>query len=159
PASLLPTLLRQTALPANRENNYHSSVQPQITVSREEIDDGCRIHNQWQGGERRDGARYGPALGRAGASQTHRHQVRVRFGSLRRLYGSYQGQSRALLSDADVDRRRQKGHDDRGAVAELQSCAAEGLDRRAGPAMRLLPIRPDHASGRTAGKNQEADAQ
>jgi hypothetical protein len=41
----LPTLLRQTALPANRENNYHSSVQPQITVSREEIDDGCRIHN------------------------------------------------------------------------------------------------------------------
>jgi hypothetical protein len=41
----LPTLLRQTALPANRENNYHSSVQPQITVCREETDSGCRIRN------------------------------------------------------------------------------------------------------------------
>src|SRR5438128_7306431 len=54
---------------------------------------------------------------------------------------------------------RQEGHDHRRAVAELQSRAAEGLDRRAGAAMRLLPVRSDHASGGTAGEEQKADAQ
>ena len=36
--------------------------------------------------------------------------------------------------------------------------AAARLDRRAGAAMRLLPVRPDHAGGGTAGEQQEADA-
>ena len=55
-----------------------------------------------------------------------------------------------------VSRRgRQDGHDDRRALAPTRSPAAEGLDRRAGPAMRLLPVRADHAGGRAAGDHQE----
>src|SRR5262249_41733420 len=61
-----------------------------------ETRDGCRIYNQWQGGERRGGARHGAALGGARASETHRHEVRVRGGPLRRLYGPYRRQGRAL---------------------------------------------------------------
>src|SRR5919108_183605 len=133
---------RQAALPANPENNYHSSVQPQNNRPREETDDGCRIYNQWQGGERRDRTRHGAALGRARAPQTHRHEVRVRFGSLRRLHGAYRRHGRPILPDADVERRRQESHDDRGALAELEPSVAESLDRRAGAAVRLLPVGP-----------------
>ncbi len=38
-------------------------------------------------------------------------------------------------------------NNDRRPVAERRSSTAESLDRRAGPAMRLLPVRPDHAGG------------
>ena len=44
------------------------------------------------------------------------------------------------------------GHHHRGPVARRQPSAAEGLDRRAGAAMRLLPVRPDHAGGGAAGR-------
>ena len=39
-----------------------------------------------------------------------------------------------------------------GLSADSLASAAEGLDRRAGAAMRLLPVRPDHAGRRTAGQ-------
>ena len=39
-----------------------------------------------------------------------------------------------------------------GLSPDQLASAAEGLDRRAGAAMRLLPVRPDHAGGRTAGE-------
>ena len=45
----------------------------------------------------------------------------------------------------------QEGHHHRGAVGRCLPSAAEGLDCRAGAAMRLLPVRPDHAGRRTAG--------
>ena len=50
------------------------------------------------------------------------------------------------------------GHHHRGPVARRQPSAAEGLDRRAGAAMRLLPVRPDHAGGGAACAQQEPDA-
>ncbi len=43
------------------------------------------------------------------------------------------------------------GHHDRGPVTGWEPSAAEGLGRGAGAAMRLLPVRPDHAGGRSAG--------
>ena len=52
----------------------------------------------------------------------------------------------------------QKGHHHRRPVAERPASAAEGLGRRAGAAMRLLPVRPDHAGGGAARHEQEADA-
>ena len=45
-----------------------------------------------------------------------------------------------------------------GSVAGLQPSGAEGLARRAGAAMRLLPVRPDHERGRSAQAEAEADA-
>ena len=44
-----------------------------------------------------------------------------------------------------------------GLLSQQFASAAEGLDRRAGAAMRLLPVRPDHAGGRAAGQEQEAE--
>ena len=52
----------------------------------------------------------------------------------------------------------QEGHHHRGAVAGGGPSAAEGLDRRAGAAVRLLPVGPDHAGGGAARQEQEADA-
>ena len=42
--------------------------------------------------------------------------------------------------------RRQKNHHDRRSRSQGRASAAARLDRRAGPAMRLLPVRADHAS-------------
>ena len=50
-------------------------------------------------------------------------------------------------------RGRQENHHHRGAQRAQRSSAAEGLDRRAGAAMRLLPVRPDHAGGLAAADN------
>ena len=45
-----------------------------------------------------------------------------------------------------------------GLSHEFQPSAAEGLARRAGAAMRLLPVRPDHERGRSAQAEAKADA-
>ena len=58
------------------------------------------------------------------------------------------GEAGALLRDAGFAGRGKIRHHHRGIVARRQPSAAEGLDRRAGAAMRLLPIRPDHAGRR-----------
>ena len=44
-----------------------------------------------------------------------------------------------------------------GLSRQGRSSAAEGLDRRAGAAMRLLPVRPDHAGGRAARQELQPD--
>ena len=56
------------------------------------------------------------------------------------------GKRRVFLSGPGVRDRRQVGNDYRRPVAQLQSSAPEGLDRGAGAAMRLLPVRPDHGA-------------
>ena len=44
-----------------------------------------------------------------------------------------------------------------GLSRQGRSSAAEGLDRRAGSAMRLLPVRPDHAGGIAALQELQSD--
>ena len=45
-----------------------------------------------------------------------------------------------------------------GLSPEFEPSAAEGLVSRAGAAMRLLPVRADHAGRRTAGEDQNSNA-
>ena len=67
------------------------------------------------------------------------------------------GNADPVVLDAGVDRRRQEGHDDRRAVADLEPRAAGGVGRRAGAAVRLLPVGTDDVGGRAAGQDAEAD--
>ena len=55
------------------------------------------------------------------------------------------------------DAARQEDHHHRRSVRQGRSSPAEGLDRRAGPAMRLLPVRPDHAGGIAALQEPQSD--
>ncbi len=52
--------------------------------------------------------------------------------------------------------RRQGGDHHRGPVDQFLPSGAEGLARRAGAAMRLLPVRPDHERRRPAGAQSQA---
>ena len=80
-------------------------------------------------------------------------EVRLRHGAVRRLHGASRRQGDPLLRDARQQRRRQEGDDHRGAVGQRRPSAAAGLGRRAGAAVRLLPVRPDHAGRRAARRN------
>src|SRR5215470_13241494 len=54
--------------------------------------------------------------------------------------------------------RGQEGHDHRGPFREWTTSLAESLGHRAGAAMRLLPVRADHAGGYSPRQKQEAYA-
>src|SRR4051812_8680330 len=86
-----------------------------------------------------------------------RHQVRLRRGPVRRLHRACQWRGGALVPDHGQRRRRQEDHHHRGVVAEGRSSLAEGVDRRAGAAMRLLPVRPDHAGGLAARQEHQPE--
>ena len=68
------------------------------------------------------------------------------------------GAAGACLRHAGFGGRRQEGHHHRRALAGGGPSAAEGVDRRAGAAVRLLPVGPDHAGRGAAREEQEADA-
>ena len=109
------------------------------------------------------------------ASPTHRRQTPLlwvireglkltgtKFGCGTGLCGAcmvhIDGKRAFSCQTAGLGDRRQVGHHDRRPVAEFHPSAAEGLARRAGAAMRLLPVRPDHERGRSAQAKSEADA-
>src|ERR1700722_742016 len=96
-------------------------------------------------------------MGHPRAIADDRDQVRLRRGPVRRLYSSSQWRSRAVLPDLDQRCGRQENHDHRRPQCQGRSSAAEGVDRRAGSAMRLLPVRADHASGVAARQEQQSD--
>ena len=155
----LGLICAQAAVAAQRANKRGNIRKSHNRLSLGEgTNDSDYTHNQRQGGDRRGRARHAVALGRARASQTHRHEIRLRRGPVRRLHRPYRRQGDALVPDRRLAGRRQEGHHHRGPVAERHASAAEGLDRRAGAAMRLLPVRPDHAGGGAARQQQEADA-
>src|SRR5579859_4624505 len=89
-------------------------------------------------------------MGHPRAIADDRYQVRLRRRSVRRLHGAPQWRGCAVLPDVRRQCCRQEDHHDRRAVAEGRSPLAESLDRRTGAAMRLLPVRPDHAGGLAA---------
>src|ERR1700677_3126218 len=96
-------------------------------------------------------------MGHPRAIADDRYQIRLRRRSLRRLHSSSQRRSRAILPDLDQRCGRQENHDHRRPQRQGRSSAAEGVDRRAGSAMRLLPVRADHASGVAARQEQQSD--
>src|SRR5580692_6231899 len=96
-------------------------------------------------------------MGHPRAIADDRDQVRLRRGPVRRLYSSSQWRSRAVLPDLDQRCGRQEDHDHRRPQRQGRPSAAEGVDRRAGSAMRLLPVRADHAGGVAARQEQQSD--
>src|SRR5437763_2870463 len=81
----------------------------------------------------------------------------MRCGSLWRLHGSRQRRSGALLPDFGQRRRRQEDHHHRRPQRQGRPSLAEGMDPRAGSAMRLLSVRPDHAGGFAACQKFQPD--
>src|SRR5438132_547831 len=115
----------------------------------------CR---QRQGSPFRAAWRYPAALGDPRGAGAHRHEVRLRHRAMRRLHRACQRQPGPLLLDTGVGGRGQEGHYHRRTLAHERARAAKSLDRRAGAAMRLLPVRPDHAGGGAAGEEPATDA-
>src|SRR5499427_263782 len=76
-----------------------------------------------------------------------------------RLHGAYRRQARVLVPDPGVASRRQGRDHHRGAVARFIPSGTEGLACRAGAAVRLLPVGPDHERRRPAGAQSEAEPQ
>src|SRR6202051_4879048 len=96
-------------------------------------------------------------MGHPRAIADDRYQIRLRRRPLRRLHCASQWRSRAILPDLDQRCGWQENHDHRRSQRQGRSSAAEGVDRRAGSAMRLLPVRPDHAGGVAARQEQQSD--
>src|SRR6202790_188320 len=117
----------------------------------------AKPQHQWTEYVRRGGARYAATLGHPRTIADDRHQIRLRRRPVPRLHGSRQRRSGAILPDRDQRRRRQEDYHHRRPQRQGRSSLAEGLDRRAGAAMRLLPVRPDHAGSGTAFQEPEAD--
>ena len=86
------------------------------------------------------GTKFGCGAGLCGACTVHVNGEAVRS-------------CQTSLSDA----AGKNDHHHRGPQCEGRPSAAEGLDRRAGAAMRLLPVRADHAGGLAARQEQQSD--
>src|SRR5271168_49906 len=110
----------------------------------------ARTDRQWSTRERRRTQRYAVAVDHPRAIADDRHQVRLRRRPLRRLHRPRGRRRRSLLPDAAQRSRRQEDHDDRRPERTQRPSAAEGVGRRAGASVRLLPVRPDHAGGLAA---------
>ncbi|CAA9544786.1 MAG: Isoquinoline 1-oxidoreductase alpha subunit, partial [uncultured Sphingosinicella sp.] len=96
------------------------------------------------------GSRNAPALGASGCVKSHRHQIWLRHGGLRRLHRQHRRQCGEELPGQDRTARRQCRHDHRSAVARPLASGPASLGGRAGAAMRLLPVGHDHGRGRPA---------
>jgi hypothetical protein len=86
-------------------------------------------------------------FGYSRAAQAHRHKIRLRFRPLWRFCGDIGGK-RAFCARPDLECCRQAGDVHRGPVAGFIATCAEGLACRAGAALPVLSIRPDHERGR-----------
>src|ERR1051326_989310 len=92
-------------------------------------------------------ARYTVAVGDPRGVEACRHEIRLRRGTVRRLYGAYRRQARVFLPDGRFPSARASDHDHRRLVSRFLPSGAESLARRARPAMRLLPVGPNHERG------------
>src|SRR5215470_2741751 len=97
-------------------------------------------------------------MGDPGGAEAHRDQVRVRNGSVRWLHGAHRRKAWFLVPDPGFGDGREVRDHDRGSVGGFIAPLAEGLARRAGAAMRLLPVRTDHERSRSARAESEAHA-
>ena len=86
------------------------------------------------------GTKFGCGAGLCGACTVHVNGEAVR--SCQTMVGDVAGKKITTIE---------------GLVRQGRSSAAEGVDRRAGAAMRLLPVRADHAGGLAAGQEPQSD--
>src|SRR5882762_3695234 len=78
---------------------------------------GDQFQRQRQAGQRQRAGKHPPPVGAARRAETHRHQIRMRRRTVRRLHGAHRRRKDVLLPDADLGRARQIGDDDRRPVA------------------------------------------
>src|SRR6202166_3617806 len=117
-------------------------------------------HYQWQNFRRGCRAGYAAAVGNPREYWAHRHQIRLRHCTMRRLHRPYRRRRDALLRRIGQRGHRQTDHHHRGAGRRRRPAqGAAGLDRQRRAAMRLLPERHDHGGGRPAQGQAEADRQ
>ena len=84
------------------------------------------------------GTKFGGVVGQCGACTVHLTESR---------------RSRVARTQGCVGR----AHDDRRFVSDFQPSSAESVARRAGSAMRILPVGSDHAGSRSAQGNAPAE--
>ena len=120
--------------------------------------DGRAVHGVRDQGQRhrtrgRCRRRHAALVGSARRAGSDRHQVRLRHGALRCLHRSPRRRAHALLRDDARQRRRGRDHNDRGDRRHAgRGQGPAGLARSRGRPVWLLPVRPDHVGGGTAGE-------
>ncbi len=120
---------RRAPTPRRRENARHAG-------SRQ------RDHS-----ERRSRRGHAAALVPPRRARSHRDQVRLRHWCLRRLYSTPRRPRGSKLPDSALRDPGQSRHHDRRPEQHRHAPSATGLARAQRPAVRILPERPDHASG------------
>src|SRR5688500_18820759 len=99
-------------------------------------------------------ARHAAALGAARISRSHRHQVWLRPGAMRRLHGAHRRRAGARVRDTGLDARGQAGGHHRGRdrhfAGARRARRAGRVDRQGCRAVRLLPVGASDGRGRAA---------
>src|SRR5260370_21841583 len=117
----------------------------------------CQIYVKWESANGGCAAGDAVIVGVARHPGNDRDQVRMRHVALRRLHGTRQRATGALLRDADLQYRQQERDHDRRPVARPLQPDPAGVDRRRCPAVRILPVGADHDGGGTAGQDGQPD--
>ena len=118
---------------------------------------GGRVYGQWYGTKRRCRRQHAAALGGARAPRNSPAPNSVAAPACAAPARSMSTARRCAPARPRCPRSTgKKVTTIEGLSADEHASAAEGLGRRAGAAMRLLPVRPDHAGGRIADEDQAA---
>src|SRR5260370_31935109 len=117
----------------------------------------CQIYVKWESANGGCAAGDAVIVGVARHPGNDRDQVRMRHVAQRRLHGTRQRATRALLRDAELQYRQQERDHERRLVAGPLQPDPAGVDRRRCPAVRILPVGADHDGGSAAGQDGQPD--
>ena len=96
-------------------------------------------------------SRHAAVVGVARTPEAHRHQIRLRRRQCG-AHGAHRQQSDVLVPAPLATLAGAKRHHHRRPVGEVRPSIAESVARRAGSAVRLLPVGTDHACRRPVAK-------
>ncbi len=140
----------------NVDHSPHLYVIP-VESFRGQHSHGDQNHSQQPAARARRGPRDAPAVGDPGPSPAHRHQVRLRHGSLRSVHRPHRRAGHTFLRHAGFRSRRQEHHHHRRARDPRRQGRAGLVGASRCAPVRLLPERPDHVGVRAARFESEAE--